>query len=215
MEAATSDPTGAAPGAEASASTPDFLGLAEQLAAKHGAGPAAAGPAPERNKGGRRTIPEEAADFLRKNGLVAVPADSVGAPGGPAGGAVFPPPEPPPPPVVSPDFVKTCADTLLKGIEAFRQQQIYLRTLKLSEDRELSREYADEAAAPPGFIDVMSLCAAEISRKYAGVNAVTPEIVLAVSAIAWIGKDLKLSKKLSDLAALKQQAENPAPATAS
>jgi len=218
----TLNPKGPPGGAEAPAPTPDLTGLAQQLAVKHAAGPErpsqkGKGLGVPRPGAGRGTFPEEMARYLSKNGLRTVPVDTAGDPGGPPPGGLAPLPSGPAY-VVTPEFVKTCAETLLKGVEAYRCRAVFLKSLSLGADKELAKQLGDEAAAPPGAIAVISLSCAEISQKYDVLAAWSPEVMLVVAATTWIGKDLALHKKLNDLAQLKAQAEkkaSPAPASPS
>lgn len=178
-----------------SAPLPGAEQLAAQLAAKHGSGPApAAKPGAAVNKGGRRTVAEEAAAFLERNGLVAVPADQAGGDAQPAGI-----PSPGPQYVVTPEFVRECTETLLEGIKEFRIRNVYLRVQAITKDDALAKELAGQACPPPGTIKVMAVAAAEISQKYNMMAAWSPELLLGVAALVWIKGDLSLNKRLLEI----------------
>jgi len=175
--------------------TPDLVGLADQLAAKHGAGTAAPGADPPggiRNKGGRRTVAEEARDYLAKNGLKAVPLDSEApATAVPESGA--------PDYVVDPAFVKHCVQAVLEGCQAYRQRSAYDLTLRIEDNRDMAKEMAGQAAAPPGCIEVMAMCSAEIAQKLDLMSSYSPEVLFFVAAGAWIQSDVSLHRKLNAL----------------
>jgi len=205
MENGTVNSTGTAEGAETATQAPQLEQLASQLAEKHAAASNGA------RRGGRKTAQEEAADYLSRNRLRAVPMDASGdlgrAPIDDPGGA---------PPfergyVVTPDFVRTCATTLLEGIEAYRKRQVFLTVQKLNSS--LAPQFADEAGAPPGAIEVMSLCAAELAQKYDAFAKCGPEALFCVAALTWAGKDIALHKKLSELAKIRRNAAPEPPKT--
>jgi hypothetical protein len=202
MENGTVNSPGTAEGTETSTAAPQLEQLASQLAAKHAASSNGA------RRGGRKTAQEEAAEYLSRNRLRAVPLDESGAPGGPQADDPGGEPAFERGYVVTPDFVKTCADTLLRGVEAYRKRQVFLTVQKLNPS--LAPQFADEAGAPPGAIEVMSLCAAELAQKYDAFAKCGPEALLCVAAATWVGKDLALHKKLSALAKIK--AAQPPPA---
>ncbi len=217
MDTAATHSTGAADGAEAAAPAPDLKRLADTLAAKHAAGAAGNGGAssaavPARNKGGRRTAEEEAAAYLARHGLRAVPDDADGDPDAPAPGPALGPPEPPAPQIISPEFIRTVAKTALDGLQAMRVKQVYQAVVKLSADPGLAKELAGEAIAPAGCIDVMTLCAEEIVRKYSLLSGYTPEACLVIAGAAWWLKDQALMKKLEQIKALKAKGEAKAEA---
>lgn len=133
---------------------------------------------------------EEVAEYLRKNNLQAVPAQTAPYPGVSEGQPAY---------VVTPEFVKECSATLLKGIEAWRVRQVYLKAVTISQDKDLSRQLAEQAGAPPGTIDVMSVALAELSQKYAWLASWTPEALLVVAGGTWLAKEVNLSKKLAEL----------------
>ncbi len=207
MAAETPSTPPAQSGAEAAAKTPDLESLAHRLAAKHttnGNPPAGLASA---KRGGRRTAEQEVSGYLARHGLRAVPTTATPGDGQPQ---VVPVPGPAPTGpgyAVTPDFVKTCAETLLKGIEAFRQRQVYLTVTKLTEDKELAKQFAVEASAPPGAIDVMSMCAAELSQKYQFLATWSPEALLCLAGMTWLGKDLALAKRLQEIKATKEKGE--------
>jgi len=182
--------------------------LAANLAAKHGAGPSSKPPPPPPKplpgpaKGGRRTVQEEAADYLRKNGLVAVPAQTA------PGQTDLAPAQPSY--VVTPEFVKDCSSTLLKGIESWRVRQVYITAVTISRDKDLSKQLAEEAGAPPGCIDVMAVSLAELSQKYNLLSTWTPELLFCVAMGSWIVKEASLQKKLNALAAQIEEARKKA-----
>jgi hypothetical protein len=182
--------------------------LANQVAQKHGAGQAkpvgkpVAQALPGLNKGGRRPVAVEASEYLSKNGLVAVPANQVG-------GAVEP--QAVPQYVVSPEFVKKCSETLLKGIESWRQRMVYVKAVTISKDKELSKQLADESGASPGTIEVMGTALAELSQKYQLLASWTPEAILCVAAATWVTKEVTLQKKLNELEAMVMEARKKVP----
>lgn len=193
--------------------------LAAALAAKHADGPSSRPPFPTvarpRSNAGRKSAEAETAAYLARNHLRAVPDDGMGD--------TEPPPSvaeesssttapPPPPPPISPEFVRTAAETLLTGIEAWRQKQVAQATLKICNDTALAKELSAEAAAPPGCIDVMTLSIVEIVGKYQLLATWTPEAMLCISAIVWIGKDLALHKRLTELAKIKSAQPDKRPA---
>jgi hypothetical protein len=178
-------PSGNPPGTAA----PDLERLATDLAARHAA---AGGVSPKVNRGGRRTAAEEVADYCARNGLRLVP-EGEGAPDAA--------PDPGPAYVVTPEFVRTCTGTLLRGVEAFSQRQVFLKALTIGADANLAKELAGEAGAPPGAIDVMSLCMAEIAQKYDFLAASTPEVLLVVAGATWGGRYLALMRRLSRIEA--------------
>lgn len=188
------DPVGNSPAAAA----PNLERLASDLAAKHGGAGAASGVNRSVNRGGRRTVEEEAADYCARNGLRMVPAEGGDAPPADSGPAY----------VVDPEFVRTCAGTLLRGVEAFTQRQTYLKALHIGADVNVAKELAGEAGAPPGCIEVMSLCAAEIAQKYDVLAASTPEVLLGVAALTWSARYLALMRRLSVIAAEQKKEES-------
>ena len=109
--------------------------------------------------------------------------------------------------VVSPEFVATCAETLLKGVEAYRQRAVFLAVRDISGgDNKLAGEFAKDAGAPPGCIEVMGKCAAEIAQKYALLNSWSPEVFMAVAAATWVAKEASLQKRLNELARIRAEA---------
>ena len=86
---------------------------------------------------------------------------------------------------------------------------VYRKALDIAEDKGLAKNLSEEAGAPPGAIQVMALCCAELTQKYDFLGAATPEALLIVAGTVWIAKDLTLIKKLNDLAALKEEAKHP------
>lgn len=146
--------------------------MADRLAREHQAKPG--------KRQGRRTVAEEAQEYLRKNGLRAVPTASGQAPG--------PDPESPAGPayVVDPGFIRKMAEVGLKGIESWQQRQTYLTALKIGADKDLAKQLAAGNGAPPGAIEVMSLSIAEISQKYGFLSQWSPEVALVLAAGAWI-----------------------------
>jgi len=225
MESASPIVSGPAPRTPAAAAVPDLVGLAADLAAKHAAGGSSRGGtatsdlAPH-NKGGRRPLEEELADYLARTGqrVVSVgPGDDSGV--AEAGKDLGPAAIAPAPHVVTPEFIRTAAQTLLEGIAAWRQGKVAAVVLALTEgDKEMAARFAAEAGAPPGAIEVMSLSAAEIAAKYELIARWSPEAVLVLAAATWIGKDMALMKKLQALAsekkaALAKAAAAKAPAT--
>lgn len=212
MVAQPPDAPAAASGATPAATTPDLAGLASTLAAKHAAAPGTA-PAPKAplpgkppvlqpGKSGRKSTAEEAAAYLARNGLVAVPAAAAVNPAGDPGGVPAVPGY-----VVSPEFVATCCETLLKGVEAYRQRAVFLTVRDISGgDAKLAGDYAKDAGAPPGCIEVMGKCAAEIAQKYALLNSWSPEVFLAVAGSTWIAKEASLQKRLTELARIRAEA---------
>jgi len=207
MAESTTNAPGAPGGTAHPAATPDLVGLAAQLGAKHGArggaapSPAGPGPAGGKNKGGRASAEDEARKFLASRNLVAVPAGAAEPQAPVAAGPAY---------VVDPEFVKGCTATLLKGVEAFRVRAVYLKTEALSGDKNLAREFANEAGAPPGAIDVMTMCMVELTKKYDMLNAATPEALLVIAGLVWAAKDLTLHARLNKLAESKAAAEKKA-----
>jgi hypothetical protein len=109
--------------------------------------------------------------------------------------------------VVDPAFVQHCTKTLLAGAEAFLQRQTYLKVIKISQDKDMARQFADEAGAPPGAIDVMALCTGEIVQKYDLLSSAAPEVILAVAGISWGARYLALHKRLDALDQAKGKEE--------
>jgi hypothetical protein len=100
----------------------------------------------------------------------------------------------------------------LKGIEAFRQRQVFLTVNRLAGDQALAKEFAVEASAPPGAIDVMAMCTEELACKYELMSGWSPEVMLTAAAAIWIGKDLALMKRLGELHAVKNREDGRAAA---
>jgi hypothetical protein len=200
MEDGEVNSTGAGQGDPAAAAPPDLVGLAHRLAANQTVGSNA-------RRGGRRTAEEEAAAYLERNGLRAVPLDATGDPGEPQVEPLGGPAPVAPTHVVTPEFVRTCMETLLKGWEAHRQRSVFLKVARLTESKGYAEKLSAEAAAPPGAIEVMSLCAAECSQKYDLLASCAPEALLCVAALTWLAKDLSLHKRLNELERMKREAE--------
>jgi hypothetical protein len=156
-------------------------------------------------------VAEEAAEFLRKNGLVAVPANSVPGAGAPA---------PSPPYVVNPEFVRNCFKTLADGLADWRKRKATLLALKVSGgDKELAKEVGEDFAPPEGCVEVMANALEEICRKYSLLNQWSPEVIFCVAAAVWFLKDQTGMRKLEDMhkermaADKRAAAPKPAPAT--
>lgn len=131
---------------------------------------------------------EEAQEFLRKNGLVAVPANATP-------GVVAPPVQPAY--VVSPEFVKNCFKTLADGLADWRIRKATLLSLKISGgDKVLAKEVGEDFAPPEGCVDVMADALEEICRKYSLLNQWSPEVIFCVAASVWFLKDQTGMKKL-------------------
>lgn len=213
-EAPADNPQGAATGSADSAPPGQFEQLGNQLAAKHAASSTGT------KRGGRKTAAEETADYLSRNGLRAVPlgenGDSNFDQGSEQGsadaseqsgqcGSHY---------VVTPEFIRTCAQTLFEGIEESRKRKVFLLVEQL--DPSMAQELSDQAGAPPGTINTMSLCCEEIARKHQDwVSKFGPEGVLGGAIIFWIFKDRQLMKKLSQLARVAAPLANEAQAPAS
>jgi hypothetical protein len=155
---------------------------------------------------GRKSAQEEAAAYLARNNLVAVQAPTganpVGDPGSQPAVAPY---------VVSPEFVATCAETLLKGVEAYRQRAVFLAVRDISGgDNKLAGEFAHDAGAPPGCIEVMGKCCSEVASKYALLNSWSPEVFLCVAGATWIAKEAALQKRLAELARVRAEAAKKA-----
>lgn len=177
--------------------------LAAELASRHGANSAAppAGDPAAPGRRGRKSREEELSDYLRTRGLVAVPADSTGDPGGdPDCAAGDPGPGQPPAPgyVASPAFLQECAITLLTGIRDWRKRQAY-EVAKSMAGPTLAAELAAEAEPPPGTIEVMGKCVGEIASKYDLAGAWSPEVALTAAAVIWWKSDQRLMARLADL----------------
>lgn len=200
MATQAENPPPAAAGTESGTKAPDLVRLASELGKKHGAGATkpAAGPSPGTgglpNKGGRRTVAEEAREWMAKQGLVAVPSAQSAGPV---------PVDTLPAYVVDPAFVEGCTKTLLEGVQAYHARQVALKVLAIGGDKDLAREFAGEAEAPPGAIEVMAKCAAEMSVQYAWLSQATPVTLFVVAAGVWVSKDVMLWRKLNALEALK------------
>lgn len=188
--------------------TPDLVSLAAQLATKHQAGGAAAAPIGG-NRGhvpgpGRPKREVEIRQYLEKQGLKTVPVFSTDGP------SVDPCPAQPGY-TVDPGFVKSCAETLLKGIEAWRVGAVYRKALAIGDDKTLAKQLSDDASAPPGAIEVMSMCAGELAAKYDFLAAASPEALFITAGVVWAAKDLALWKRLRELEGLKAEKTAPPP----
>lgn len=214
MDTTQQSPAPGAPGAETRPAQPDLGGLAAQMAAKHGAGsqpgqPGAAPAGSPKNKGGRGSQAEEAQKWLAANNLVAVPAGGQDPAADPA------PVNPGPVYVVDPAFIAGAATTLARGIETWRQRKVAFAVMRLTEgDKALAAEFAEEAAAPPGCLEVIGNSLAEVFQKYGWLAAAGPEVVLVGAIGIWWQKDAALMRRLEALGKeLAQAKEKPADAT--
>lgn len=179
--------------------------LATDLAAKHASGGnptpliAPDGRGKTSPKGGRRTVEAEARDWLARNNLQAVP---LGSPMGTAPDAPLSPAY-----VVDPQFVKTAAETLLKGVSNWEQRKVYRAVFKRSEDANLAKEFASEAGAPPGCIDVLSFSLGELTQKYPWLGSMTPEGLCVAGVLVWVTSSVSLHSKLDKLLAPADEKE--------
>jgi hypothetical protein len=123
---------------------------------------------------------------------VAVPANT--APGAPA-------PVAPAAPVytVSPEFLQSTVKTISAGIDAKRVRSVYVKVLNISQKQDLAKEFAQEAAAPPGCIDSLAGSAGELAKKYPQLAQYSPEAVFITALLTWAGTSLSLSAKLDKL----------------
>jgi hypothetical protein len=105
------------------------------------------------------------------------------------------------------------AKTLLEGLNGWVQRNLYSRVCRLTKrisgqaDEAEAKAIAQEAAAPPGTIDVMSHCLAEIAQKYDWLGQWTPEAMLLAAAGTWAVGTLGVWKRLD---ALEARYANPA-----
>ena len=168
----------------ATAPLPDLKQVAAQIAAKHSTTGAKSNG--KVNKGGRRTVAEEAQAYLRANNLRAVPESAPDQTQAPLVGGY----------AVDPEFVRNMAKMALEATEAWRQRATYLKATAIGADKELARELAEGNGAPPGAIEVISRSLAEISQKYGWLSQWCPEIAVVVAAGAWFSKDMSTMKRL-------------------
>lgn len=173
----------ATPSADQSQPAP---GLASKLAAKlagkaKGTEQPAADAIPSRagTKGGRLSVADESAEFLRKNGLVAVPADSAGSAGLAPAQPVY---------VVTPEFVGEVTEKVLKAIESWDVSSATHEARALVGNEALAKEYGQSCAAPAGCIQTISESMKEVARKYPNIVQWAPELAILGAGGAWIAK---------------------------
>lgn len=191
MESTTT--AGNSPNAGANAPNPNLEQLAAQLASKHAAEAAAEPVARPRGR-------------PRLDGL---PSGSVAAKAADARAKVAAPETALPPErafVVDPALVQRLAKVACEGIEAWEKRRLFVACRKLELGGKETEDLLSEAGAPPGAIEVISACAAEIAQKYDWLSQWTPEAALLAAAAAWIGKDAVLFRKLDELVRLKIKA---------
>lgn len=196
MDAETTTTAGDTPTAPDSAA----VAMAAELAAKHGAGESTAEPNPEPGRRGRRSVAEESAEYLRKNGLVAVPIDSLPDSGRPADSAPCAEQQAKAPEqVLSPEFVGESIEVLINGLAEMRRGVVYRRAFAVCKDKVLAEQLASEAGPPPGSVGVMRDSLVNIARKYNISFGSAPEVLLGFGLVTWIKADSSLEKRLVEL----------------
>lgn len=166
-------------------------------------GPAGgAGKSRPKNPGGRRSTAEEVDAFLRKNGLVTVPAGTSPGPvpvaEGP--GAV---------PVVAPEpfdeaGTRVGIQGLVDGADAVAQWQFERKAAEILNDRKKAAEIGKAAAMAPPTRDILVNSALEVCRKHS-VN-IGPEAGLVGALMQW---GFQLRGLYADLEKLAKPPETP------
>ena len=76
---------------------------------------------------------------------------------------------------------------------------MYAKVLNISRKPEMAKEFATEAAAPPGCIDALSGACGELARKYPWLGQFSPEAVAVGAILTWAGTAMALNAKLDKL----------------
>lgn len=96
---------------------------------------------------------------------------------------------------MDPAFVRKIVEVGLKGAEARCQHKVHRKATMIM-DKNLAREFHDEAAFPEGTIDLAALCAAEIVQKHELLSTWTPEAGLLVALGMIATNHMRLVSKL-------------------
>lgn len=161
-----------------------------------------AGKSRPKNLGGRRSTAEEVDAYLRKNGLVTVPAGTSPAPSPVAEGQG-------PDPVVPPEpfdeaGTRVGIEGLVDGADAVAQWQFERKASEILNDRKKAVEIGKAAAMPPPTRGILVNSALEVCRKHS-VN-IGPEAGLVGALMQW---GFQLKGLYADLEKLAKPPEPP------
>jgi hypothetical protein len=201
MADATIKPAGNSPVPGQTGSAPSVAGLAAASAAKNPPKPAPKPAAPV-NKGGRRTVEEEARGWLASKGLRAVPAADV--PGAPIVA------EPPPP--LDPRFVKDASRALVESYSEARTEWVESALAGMGMPKETVEKVLGLARIKAGNANTVVECSPAVLESM-GVDS--RKFPLAVFVIAALFDSLQFVSCLGMLKRLRNEASpvsRPAPA---
>lgn len=165
-----------------------------------GGGNGGAGKPKPKNPGGRRSAAEEVDAYLRRNGLVTVPAGTSAVPVAEG--------ENPPPLVAAEPFdeagTRVGIEGLVNGADSVAVWQFERRAKEILKDPAVAKKFGEGASMPPPTRQVLVNSALEVCRKHS-VN-IGPEAGLVGALMQW---GFQLRGLYADLEKLAKPAEIP------